>query len=221
MRQQRYTASERSPLRQSRHPEAQAPPRRRTWLKARRRALIALAGLLLPALIWADQVELISLDTAKTAVLGGAARLYPNKAVACAYISETHNSAGRSKEAVRICEKLVAVRPDDASSHALLGSAYCEAGRSQEAIGSFSRAIKLDPNSFDAHFGLGETYSALGRLDDAIKLFEKAVAIEPRSAGAYLSLGLAYSKSGRYEEAMHEFRQAKELDPQINELHVL
>lgn len=126
-----------------------------------------------------------------------------------------------SRSSVTACEKLVGLKPEDASARVLLGNAYTDAGRMNEAMACYRQALVLDPECFDAHLGIGKTYFDRGAYAEAIASYREALKIRPCSATAQLALGLALSNAGQYEEAMQAFQKAKELDPSIVENQVV
>jgi Flp pilus assembly protein TadD len=80
--------------------------------------------LLCLAVVGAVKLELIDVTAVKAGILSQVARVYPDKAGAYTLLGKHYCSSGRSKEAVQACERLVGIKPDDASAHALLGNVY-------------------------------------------------------------------------------------------------
>lgn len=189
-------------------------PRRTVWI------LVGATTLLLSS-FGLIKVHVIDLDVVRASVLSRIAGVYPDRANAYEFLRSHYSAAGRSKDAVDACEKLVQIKPEDPRARSLLGDAYREVSRPQEAIACYREALKLDPNCYEAYLGLGRVYVAMNLHAEALESYRQAVRIRPGSAPAHVALGLALSNLGRYEEAMKAFEQAKELDPAVSETQVL
>jgi len=177
----------------------------------------------LPFLVVLGFVCMRAVDSSgiKARVLADVAGLCSDKVSTCSLLKERRGASARSRSSLAVCEKLVSLKPGDASARVLLGNAYEDLGRTPEALGCYQEALALDPNCFDAHLGMGKAHFDRGSYPEAIASYRKALKIRPRSADALLSLGLALSNAGKYEEAMQAFQRAKELDPALVETQVL
>ncbi len=166
-------------------------------------------------------VQVIDATGLKAKVLADIAGVGSDEGSTYSLLKERRGATVASRSSVAVCQKLVKVKPTDASAHVMLANAYAEMERTDEAMASYHEALALDANSFDAHLGMGKAYFDQGSYAEAIVSYRQALKIRPRSADAHLSLGLALSNAGKYDEAMQAFQKAKELDPTVVETQVM
>ncbi len=201
--------------------QGSSSPRGRA-LASRYRAWL-LPSLLLVLLVMAGLfcVKMIDASGLKAKALADIAGVRSREGGTYSLLKEPRGDSVASRSSVTVCQKLVKLKPTDASAHVMLGNAYAQMERTQEAMASYQEALALDPNSFDAHLGMGKAYFGQGSYAEAIGAYRKALKIRPRAADAHLSLGLALSNAGKYDEAMQAFQKAKELDPGVVETQVI
>jgi len=113
---------------------------------------------------------------------------------------------------VRLCERVAAVRPDDAGLLAELGDAYLRSGRAEEAAGTFRRILAIDRDDAQAWSLLGRALIASADLAGAEEAYAEAERIEPDGALSF-NRGKAQSllKAGRLAEAETAFRRCLEI----------
>ena len=111
------------------------------------------------------------------------------------------------------CERLIALRPEDAQAHKERGNRLQGLGRPEEAIASYEHAIALDPDYADAHYNRGNILNQLRRHEQALASFERALELNAQDPEAYNNRGIALQGLGRREQAMESFRRAIELSP--------
>lgn len=138
--------------------------------------------------------------------------------------AQAHSAA---ETGIKIAERAVALKPDDAEYHRIYGTLCGQAvsanvlqgmkfGRcAQEEV---NKAVQLDPKSAINYVSRGVGYYYLpaglgGGMDLAIKDFQKAIEIDPQSADAHLWMGLALRKQNRNGDARREFQKAMDLNP--------
>ncbi len=83
------------------------------------------------------------------------------------------------EEAVGLCRKAVAVKPQLFEAHAILGIAYGSLGRYSEGEGELMKALKLRPNSLEAHLSLATYFKKTGQDDRAAVHLARAAEIDP------------------------------------------
>ncbi len=193
----------------------------RSLVSNARRWLLGLGSLILLLVLGFLCMRFIDGSGIKAKVLADIAGACSHDAGGSSLLKKPRGDSAVSRSSIIVCEKLVRLKPADASAHVLLGNAYAEGGRTQEATASYQQALGLDPNCFDAYLGMGKVHFDQGAYAEAIVSYQKALKIRPRSASGHLSLGLALSNAGRYEEAMQAFQKAKELDPAAAETQIL
>jgi len=200
-----------------------SPAARRAPTRREQRRTVILGGIAIALLLafWLIKMEFVKLDAVRAGVIGCVAKICPGQTDTYTYLNEHYSTAGRTEDAVDVCEKLVSVEPNDPYAHVLLGEAYRNVSRSGEAMLSFDAALALDPNCYEAYLGAGQIHAQAGRYTEAAQSYQQAVKVKPDSAPAHVSLGLAFSNLGRYEEAMQAFQEAKRLDPLIGDVQVI
>ncbi len=122
-------------------------------------------------------------------------------------------------ETIRIFNKSLAVKPDNAQAHDSLGCALSFSGKIPEAVEHFKLAIKYQPDYVSAYNNLAVALYRLGRNEEAIDYFRQALKIEPDYIKAYLGLAVIYNASQKYDEAVESLNKAIELDPTSIDAH--
>lgn len=124
-----------------------------------------------------------------------------------------HHRAGRFPEAIRLYQRILALKFDLPEIHNNLGHALGAVGRAPAAALAFQRAIKLKPHNPEALCNWGLALADLDRLDEAEAKYRAAIRINPRFASAYNNLGLLLKERGRLAESTQAFEKAIELAP--------
>jgi tetratricopeptide (TPR) repeat protein len=75
---------------------------------------------------------------------------------------------GRGDEALKVFEKAIELKPDNAELWRNLGVALTELGRNDEAILSFQHALKLEPGLWDAANRAAILLHQAARFEDAL-----------------------------------------------------
>ena len=171
---------------------------------------------------------------------GAAAAKAPNDAeaqyraaLANSYLAEVHielrdrKAGGQAAEqGIKLAEKAVSLKPDNAEYYRLLGTLYGQAvtnimnglsygAKAKEAV---NRAVEKAPKSSMVYVarGVGNFYLPAqlgGGAKLAIPDFQKAIELDAKNAEAYLWLGLSLRKENRDEEARQAFAKSLELNP--------
>jgi Flp pilus assembly protein TadD len=114
---------------------------------------------------------------------------------------------GRSSEAIREHEQLIAEQPDQPRFWLGYGNSLRWAGRKDEAIGSYRRSAALDPEHGDAWWALANIKTKV-LTDDDIVTMESALelAIDPGNIiPIHFALGRAYHDRKDYGPAFRHF----------------
>jgi len=123
------------------------------------------------------------------------------------------NALGRYEEAIRCCDKALALDPRDVDAWNNKGSSLGRLGRYEEAIRCLDKALELDPRHVNAWTNKGNSLDGLGRHEEAILCYDKALEFDPRIAGACSNKGSSLGRLGRHEDAIRWFNSALALDP--------
>jgi tetratricopeptide (TPR) repeat protein len=118
---------------------------------------------------------------------------------------------GEYERLVGVCERVVAVQPDDIALLSDLGDAYLKAGRPRDAVKVFEKMIEMEPDASVTYCSLGNALIATGAFDGAEEAYRKAVEIDPLEAGSFYNrLASAYINAGHAEMAERTFRKCLE-----------
>ena len=88
----------------------------------------------------------------------------------------TLKQAGRIGEALKVFDKAVALKPDDAELWKHLGGVLLALDRSAEALLSYQHALHLDPDNFDAAYQSGLILHQMERFEGALAQLDGCVA---------------------------------------------
>ena len=114
---------------------------------------------------------------------------------------------GHRHRAVKLLEKAVALRPDNAALLLHLGRLRGDFGDQETALRHFAKAIQLDPNFAEAYGALAWNFFVLHRFRDAEAVARRALAIKPELAEVSFTLGRALAGQGRLGEAASVLRE--------------
>jgi tetratricopeptide (TPR) repeat protein len=120
---------------------------------------------------------------------------------------------GRREDALKVFDKAVALKPDDAGLWSNFGDALMPAGRASEAILCFKRAFEIDPGCWNAAYKAGGLLREQGQFEEALVCFDACDSLQPNHASTLELRGLVLHELRRFEEALADSRQAQALDP--------
>jgi tetratricopeptide (TPR) repeat protein len=121
--------------------------------------------------------------------------------------------AGRHRDALRLCEQILARQPSNVHAHNLGGAAALSLGDLPGAENAFRDALGIEPQQFEARANLGRVQAMRGDLAGAEKSYREALERQPGSVPLINALGLLLKDTGRVDEALSAFRRALEADP--------
>lgn len=120
---------------------------------------------------------------------------------------------GRREDAVRVFDKAVQLKPDDAGLWSNLASALIEAGHVSDALLCLGRAHELDPQNPKIRNDLGHGFMLLGRHEEALPWFDRALEIRPDSVEALNSKAFSLTRLHRFDEAFAVYARSKAAAP--------
>ena len=120
---------------------------------------------------------------------------------------------GDGKQAMAICQQLVASNPNAFDPVHLLGVLAYQAADYAQASTLLQRAIALKPNSSQASNNLALVCHAQGQYDEAIAWFAKAIAQDPHHAQAFCNRSLSLFEQRHYQQAVADCETAIALQP--------
>lgn len=107
-----------------------------------------------------------------------ALEIRPRSSIALAYLATARLAQGRSEEAVRLGDRLLAAEPDNAQALMVLGRARMETSPA-EGLAFLERAVRRYPFRAVCLLTLAEAYAQLGRAADARTLLDRAEQVAP------------------------------------------
>jgi len=113
-------------------------------------------------------------------------------------ITEIRRAEKGVQEAVEICQKAAALKPDLPDAHNILGIGYAYQERPREAEAEFLRALEIKPGHLQAHYNLGLLYFARGGGEKAAAHLKKIIEIDPSSALARRVLARVFERQNGY-----------------------
>jgi len=115
---------------------------------------------------------------------------------------------------IAVCEKAVAVQPDDVGLLAELGSAQLQSGRALEACRIFERLTRIEKDNPDFLCRLGEALFAAGRESDSEAAYLRAGRLDPEQIDRYcFRIADLYSRGKRHEEAIRLLERCIAVNP--------
>jgi len=87
---------------------------------------------------------------------------------------------------IDICERAVAVQPEDIALLTELGSAYMKGGRYEQAAGIYRKMTGMEPDDSVFSCLLGDALIAMGQTAEGAAAYRRAVEIEPSGQASFL-----------------------------------
>ena len=118
----------------------------------------------------------------------------------------------RRKEASKIWNQIVALRPDDASNLAQVADFFRQANLIEEATALYQKAVEKAPNDPQYREYLGEFLHIQKRTDEALKTWTSIAEGSRRNAVNVTRLAEVYNSFGYQEQAVKEIAEACRMD---------
>jgi tetratricopeptide (TPR) repeat protein len=119
-----------------------------------------------------------------------------------------YKELGRFDDLIDICERAVAVQPEDIALLNELGSAYMKGGRYDQAADIYKKMTTMEPDDSVFLCHLGNALIALGHLVEAEKAYRHAIEIDPSETASFLfKMANTLMDSGHYEMSERSFKQ--------------
>jgi tetratricopeptide (TPR) repeat protein len=142
--------------------------------------------------------------------------------------NELYRTTGKSFEAQKAYEAIVAEDPANVIAHLRLGKLAMRRDDTDAAIALLEKAVQLAPTHSEAHRSLGDAYGraaqksgifgGLGLGKKCLAMYQKAAELDPNNIEAHASLFDFYHQApglagGSTEKALAEAAAIKKLDP--------
>jgi tetratricopeptide (TPR) repeat protein len=120
---------------------------------------------------------------------------------------------GRLEEALKVFDRAVQLKPDDAELWKHLGGVLVALDRHTEALLSYQHALKLNPRHWEAAYQSAVLLHQFKRFEEALLHFNLCDQLQPDHAPTLLMRGRSLRGLKRYEECLADSRRAYTLDP--------
>ena len=145
--------------------------------------------------------------------------LNPNDAGTYGALVDANVELGKYDEAVKMSDKMIAVRPDIRSYSRIsyLREIFGEvAGAKESMVLAVQAGYPGQEQTEWARLQLGNLYLNYGSLDTAFNCYQSSLAARPNYAFAVDGLGRVAQRKGNFEEAEKYFKQAIQLMPELS-----
>ena len=120
---------------------------------------------------------------------------------------------GRYEEALRACDRALAIDQNYAHAWYCKGIILEDGKRYAEALEAYDRVLVIDQNHAGAWTNKGRTFHSLKRYAEALEAYDRVLVIDQNHAGAWTNKGRTFFSLKRYEEAAGAYDRALTLDP--------
>jgi rhomboid protease GluP len=135
----------------------------------------------------------------------------PDDASGHAVLAASLKQAGRSDEAIREYERVLAIAPDDRYSQINLAELYAFQGKPEKALPLFKKNLNEIAGYADALYYYGNALIQAGDLAEAESTLRKSVVLDSKWAEAHALLAKILKAEGKTEEAAKEQQIAASL----------
>jgi tetratricopeptide (TPR) repeat protein len=126
------------------------------------------------------------------------------------FVATQYLRAGKFKEVLAICQRVLDMKKDNVEAHACLAGAYKGLGHEKEYEKEAGLIRKLAPRSPALYLSLATTYSALNDHKSAERSFKKGLKSASDKTELRMGLGALYVDEGRFKEAANQYSKVLE-----------
>ena len=127
-------------------------------------------------------------------------------------IAELYTRIGQYKQALKVCDAVQSVRPDDARSYLLAAVVLTQAGKGDQAPAMIEKAIKRQPGNFAAYQALARMLEHPRKLDQALDVLARMERLGPAGkAVSWFEQGRLFARWGLHAQAVEYLRKVASL----------
>ncbi len=123
--------------------------------------------------------------------------------------------AGDTAGAIKICEEILRIAPNDTPTLNTLAGLYGTIGKFEDEIVWAKKAISADATYHLAYVNYGNALISTGRMEEGRSAFEKAKSLAPRDPIPLYSLGVIAEKQRKFTEAINLYKKSVTLAPRF------
>ena len=151
--------------------------------------------------------------TAPSTISAKYARAPNEKAIPLYKRAADAENDGRTAEAIKIVNEIIAIDPEDFVAFAKLGTLHFRLKDYDAAEAAFRRALELRVDYVPVWINVGMLRFEKKQFEAAIEIFKHAVSLDPSNARIRQQLGESYLQLKFGTLAVEQFDKALELDP--------
>lgn len=110
-------------------------------------------------------------------------------------------------------DRMLEMRPNDASTYYKLGVYHMNQGEINPALEAYSRAIQINPRDADSYYNLAYMHVELQQYSKAREYFTKSIQFQERNYKAYYGRGFTFEVVGDIANARKDYQKALEILP--------
>jgi tetratricopeptide (TPR) repeat protein len=142
------------------------------------------------------------------AAFRGALELQPASEEAVTNLVFLYNEQGRSDQAARLLDSVVA-GARSARLYSALGYTYDQQREPQKAADAYRKALELEPANVDARRGLAQALLNAGQTEEALKQYETVAEEDPQDPQAILRIAEIQRRRGKLDLALQALKRAE------------
>jgi arylsulfatase A-like enzyme/Tfp pilus assembly protein PilF len=128
--------------------------------------------------------------------------------------AEETEAAGNLPEAAAARQRILAMRPEVASSYVNLAYIQARMMKFDDVIRTLEQGLARVPDSEVLLLRLGNTFMVTGRVKKALEAFDRVLKTNPRSFDALLASALMLDAIGQKTDALAYYRNALQIEPE-------
>jgi tetratricopeptide (TPR) repeat protein len=128
------------------------------------------------------------------------------------------SNLGRHDDALKVFDKAVQLKPDDALLWSQLAKACTTLGQAQDALRCYAQAFTLDPGHADAAYCCGHLCHGMQRHEEALAWLDRSLALRPDHVPALMIRSYVLKALRRLDAALADNLHAARLDPGNSEI---
>jgi tetratricopeptide (TPR) repeat protein/GR25 family glycosyltransferase involved in LPS biosynthesis len=130
-----------------------------------------------------------------------------------------HQRGGKTAEAQKLWEKILAEEPEHPAALHYTGILAHQRGQPALAVDLLFRSLAADPDCAEFHNNLAILLGEGGRGDEALELIDEAIRLKDDYPEAHCNRGVVLEKLGRMDDAMASWARAVEIKPDYPDGH--
>ena len=125
-----------------------------------------------------------------------------------------HKQEKQFGKLVEICERAVAVQPEDVGLLIELGNAYYQSGRYSEATEIYKKLIDIEDDNPAFYCLWGDALFAAGLHQESEQAYRRAGAIDSENSDRYyFKMAVLFQQAGKHQDAERLFNQCVTINP--------